>query len=50
MEGGFFYRRRRFLNVEKELKCVGTLCDEMVGWIFKDSGGIYYNRSAIQQL
>ena len=26
--------------MEKEFKCVGTLCDEMFGWIFKYSGGI----------
>ena len=40
MEGDFFDGQRRFQNVEKEFKCVRTLCDEMFGWIFKDSGGI----------
>ena len=36
----FFLHTEEILNMEKEFKCVGTLCDEMFGWIFKDSGGI----------
>ena len=40
MEGDFFLHTEEFSNMEKEFKCVGTLCDEMFGWIFKYSGGI----------
>ena len=36
----FFLQTEEVSNVEKEFKCVRTLCDEMFGWIFKDSGGI----------
>ena len=34
MEGDFFLQTEEVSNVEKEFKCVGTLCDEMFGWIF----------------
>ena len=44
----FFLQTEEISNMEKEFECVGTLCDEMFGWICKDPGGFYNDRSDIK--